>query len=357
MFHAGEAEITLSERQELEELRARFQQISQPLRKSASEREKTLRNLVRVPTLRLFDAELADVSSKLFKKKLKKGEPGCDTSSSAYTKRRFLWVELFKLAARPALQQIVKDHQVNDWSNLNDITEAMLWIARERRKNHQQNIKEFGEPKDLLYQSPFAEPLDLPTLIEQLQRNSKAKKRHFFAPMTPVRKSPMRRLTSIKKLHRKRKLSPSSLLKKLPLEFPARRKLTPELAKTIRPKSEPDSFVRRSVAIPKRKRLRRPAEQPSNPRKRLCKPSVPSPQPRVKRQPVPPPRVKREPVPPPRVKRELVPPPRVKRELLPPPRAKHKERCRRGGYDPTPGFCDAPTLADLEECQVRHHIT
>ena len=261
--------MSMSERQELEELRARFKEISQPLRKSASEREKTLRNLVRASTLRVFDAELADISSRLFKKNLKKGEVG--NHNSAYTKRLFLWVELFKLAARPALQQILKDQQVNDWSNVNDIMEAMLWIARERRKNHLQSIKEFGKPLDLLYQSLFAEPLDLGPLIEQLQANSKQQR--LLAPMTPARKSPMRRLISIKTLHRKRKLFSPSSLKKSPRSSPARRKLTPELAKAIRKKTgspiarhkPAHSSVRprrRSGVIPNRKRLRRPAEDP-----------------------------------------------------------------------------------------------
>ena len=178
----------------------------------------------------------------------------------------------------------------------------MLWIARERRKNHLQSIRETGAPNELLYQSPFDKRLDLGPLIEELERNSK-KRRRFFPPKTPTRAIPMRRLSNIRRLHRRSKISPSSSKS----WRSSRRNLTPALSKirkknkTLRPKSEPVSSVRYSIAIPKRKRLRRPAEKP---RKRIRKPPVPS------------------------------------RKRL------------RGAYDPTPGFCDAPTLEDLEECQV-----
>ena len=172
------------------------------IRKSPSDREKQLRNLVRTATLRRFDAELANPDSLLYKKNLVKGEPG---TASRYTKYSHLWVELFQKAARPTLEQILQDAEVTDWTNVSDIYEAMKFIIRERRKNHMSHIKKTGKPKDLLYQEgPLDKPLNLKKLFFQLTgsrakgwRNSSRQLR-FLTPVKNDSSPRMRHLSVIK---------------------------------------------------------------------------------------------------------------------------------------------------------------
>ena len=114
-----------------------------PMRKPASAKRKKLRDLVRIPTLRRFDRELANPNSLLYRKKLLKGQTG---SAPRFSKYKKLWVELFNLAGRPTLEQIIQDNEINNWSNVHDIQEVMLEIARDRRKNH------MDTPRELLYQ-------------------------------------------------------------------------------------------------------------------------------------------------------------------------------------------------------------
>ena len=122
-------------------------------RKTPTEEEKWLADMVRVPTLRRLDRTLAFANSRLFKRKFLGGQ--------RFTKNRYMDLKLFDKWSASVLTQVLKENAYGStWAESDKLKNHIRKIASERRKNHMASIKNTGKPLALKHQNASDALLD-----------------------------------------------------------------------------------------------------------------------------------------------------------------------------------------------------